>query len=113
MTMTHARSRSTRTDSQLPTAPVLGSDRAPALGRSATILALTMMVLVLGATVAGLLVDGVYTTDAATAAMLRGYDLVTLVIALPLLLLGLVGARRGTLLGLVLTASLLAYTGYT
>lgn len=113
MTTTHARSRSTRPNSQLPVAPAPGSDRGTTLGRGATISTLTTAVLALVATAAGLLVEDVYTGDAATAAMLRGYDLVTLVVALPLLLLGLVGARRGTLVGLVLTASLLAYTAYS
>jgi hypothetical protein len=58
-------------------------------------------------------VDGVYSGDVATAAMLRGFDLVTLVVALPVLVLGLPAARRGSLIGVAVTASLLAYTAYT
>lgn len=73
----------------------------------------TTAALALGSAGAGLAVDDVYAGDVATAAMLRGYDLVMLVVALPVLVLGLLAARRGSLLGLTLTASLLAYTAYT
>jgi len=65
------------------------------------------------AAAAGLWVDGVYGTDAATAEMLRGYDLVTLVAAVPLLALALVAGLRGSLLGLLVTGGVLASLAYT
>lgn len=82
-------------------------------GRAVTALAAATALLSLVAAGAGLLVDGAYAGDVATAAMLRGYDLVTLAVAMPLLVLGLRAARHGGLGGLAVTASLLAYTAYT
>lgn len=113
MTTTPARSRSTWSHPHPPEAASPGPTRSPGLSRGATTLTATAAGLALVATTVGLVTDGVYAGDAATAAMLRGYDLVTLVVALPVLVLGLIGARRGTLVGPVLTASLLAYTAYT
>lgn len=53
----------------------------------AVVLSLIVVLLATAASVAGLLVDDVYTGDAAVAEMLRGYDLVTLVLAVPALAL--------------------------
>jgi hypothetical protein len=58
----------------------------------------------------GLVLDDAYGTDEATVQMLRGFDLVTLAVIGPALLLA---DRRGSALGRVVVASLLAYLGYT
>jgi hypothetical protein len=58
----------------------------------------------------GLLADGAYDAPAATTEMLRGYDLVTLVVAVPLLLLSRLGQRKRER---VLRLGLLAYLVYT
>lgn len=70
----------------------------------------------LGAMVAaslGLLLDGAYGADEATAQMLRGFDAVTLAVIGPALLLAVRSERRASSLGPLVTASLLAYLGYT
>jgi hypothetical protein len=61
----------------------------------------------------GLALDGVYGGDEATVQMLRGFDAVTLAVVGPALLLAVRADRRGTGLGRVVVASLLAYLGYT
>lgn len=96
-----------------PLSPERERAPAPHLGRGAVWLTWVTAALALVAAGTGLLAEGVYAGDPATAAMLRGYDLVMLVAALPLLVLGLQAARRESLLGLALTASMLAYTAYS
>ena len=59
------------------------------------------------ATVA-LAAESAYDASAATTEMLRGFDLVTLILVVPLLALSLVGPRRRPLLG----SGLLAYLAY-
>jgi hypothetical protein len=61
----------------------------------------------------GLLLDGVYGSDAATVQMLRGFDVVTLLVIGPGLLLAVRSDWHGSTRGRLLTASLLAYLGYT
>jgi hypothetical protein len=63
--------------------------------------------------VLGLSVQRVYGSDAATAEMLRGYDAVTLLLAVPGLLLAVRASRRGSPRGHLVAASLLAYLAYT
>ena len=65
------------------------------------------------AAVLGLLVDGVYGDDAATTQMLRGNDVVTLLVAGPALLWSARAAGHDSVLGRLVTASLLAYLAYT
>jgi hypothetical protein len=71
------------------------------------------------AALAGLLVDGLYTSGRsgigadATAAMLRADDLVTLMVALPALLWATTGTRRTTMVARLVAAASLAYLGYT
>jgi hypothetical protein len=72
-----------------------------------------VMALAFAAAAAGLLVPDVYATDAGTAEMFRGYDLVTAVLAIPCLLAAFLSARHHSVLGELATASLLAYLGYT
>ena len=61
----------------------------------------------------GLLLDGVYGSDAATVQMLRGFDVVTLLVIGPGQLLAVRSDRHGSTRGRLLTASLLASLGYT
>jgi hypothetical protein len=63
----------------------------------AVVLSLIVVLLATAASVAGLLIDGVYAGDAAVAEMLRGYDLVTLVLAVPALSVFLVRRDRALL----------------
>ncbi|MDN5797053.1 MAG: hypothetical protein L0H79_15025 [Intrasporangium sp.] len=65
-------------------------------------------VLALAASVAGLAIDGVYTGARSTAEILRGYDLVTAVVVVPALGVAALQAWRGSLLGQLVTAGLLA-----
>lgn len=69
--------------------------------------------LALAASLAGLLLDGVYTGAASTAEMLRGYDLVTAAVVAPALMVATWTARRGSALADLAGASLLAYLVYT
>jgi hypothetical protein len=63
--------------------------------------------------VAGLLVDGVYTGSESTAATLRAFDLVHVVLVVPALVLTTAPARRGSDLGQLALASVGAYVVYT
>ncbi|HET9516123.1 MAG TPA: hypothetical protein VFO77_00205 [Actinoplanes sp.] len=61
----------------------------------------------------GLLVEDLYTDPASVAEMLRGYDLVTLVVVVPLLVLAQLWARRGSDRARLLWAGALAYLACT
>lgn len=87
------------------------AERGP--GRLAEGLAWSLAALVLAAAVAGLLVDDVYTGAASTAAMLRAYDLVSVVLVVPSLTLATVRARRGSVTSRLTVAGLAAYVVYT
>jgi len=65
------------------------------------------------ASVLGLVWDGVYGSDSATAEMLRGFDAVTLLVVAPALVLALRGARHGSPFARLVMASLLLYLAYT
>lgn len=65
------------------------------------------------ASLLGLLVDGVYVEDPATAEMMRGYDAVTLAVVVPCLAVALAAARRRPRSGRLAMATLLMYLGYT
>lgn len=69
--------------------------------------------LALSASAAGLLVEQVYTGAASTAEMLRGYDLVTAVVAAAALAVGVRTAYRAPTKAPLAGASLLAYLVYT
>jgi hypothetical protein len=75
--------------------------------------ALTVAVCALVASLLGLLLDEVYVGDIATAAMLRGYDVVTLIVVVPALFLAWVRARGGSEWARLIMASLLLYLAYT
>jgi hypothetical protein len=76
-------------------------------------LAWSLVVLVLAASVAGLLVDGVYSGSESIAATLRAFDLVHVVLVVPALVLATALTRRGSALGQLVLASLGAYIVYT
>lgn len=69
-------------------------------------------ILVAAASVAGLLAQDLYQDDAAVTAMLRGYDLVTLVMVAPLLSVTLLRSFRDRPLAQLLRISMLAYCVY-
>ncbi|HXV94288.1 MAG TPA: hypothetical protein VD813_13370 [Pseudonocardia sp.] len=85
---------------------------APPGLHTARVLSAIIVVLMVAASAAGLWVDGLYQDDAPVAAMFRGYDLVTLVIAAPLLALTLLPALRGSVRAQLLWAGMLAYAAY-
>ena len=78
------------------------------MGNGTAAVVLITAVLALAAAVAGLVIDGVYTGARSTAEVLRGYDVVTAVLVVPALALAVGRARRGSLLGRLVTAGLLA-----
>lgn len=82
------------------------------VGRNGRRLAAAAALLAFGASVLGLLVDGIYGSDAGTEQMLRGFDLVTAVIAVPALGVALWLAVRGSLRGDLVVVGLLAYLTY-
>jgi hypothetical protein len=69
--------------------------------------------LVAGASLAGLLVDGVYTGAESTAEMLRAFDLVAVLVVVPGLAVAARCAARGSVLAHLVVASLVAYVVYT
>ena len=70
-------------------------------------------VLALLASIAGLLLDDVYGEAGSTAAMLRGYDLVTLLLVLPGLVFSQLQARRGAGRAQLIWVGMLTYLVYT
>jgi len=75
--------------------------------------AAVVVVLTLGACLAGLLLDGVYTGAASTAEMLRAYDLVTAAVVVPALAAASWMDRQGSVRAQLASASLIAYLVYT
>jgi len=82
------------------------------LRRATIALSVAVAVLVFAASLAGLLLDDVYGRPAATAEMLRAYDLVALALA-PALVLSVFRATRGSDRAWLAWAGLLAYLTYT
>jgi hypothetical protein len=80
--------------------------------RVARLLSAVLVILMIGASVAGLRVSDLYREPLSVAAMLRGYDLVALVIAVPLLVASLTPALRESPRGQLLWASMLTYCAY-
>lgn len=89
------------------------SPRADVRLRAALTLTWATLALMTAAAVAGLTVDDVYGGPASTAAMLRGFDLVNLCVAVPALVVSAVLARRGTPRGHLFWVGVLAYVVYT
>jgi hypothetical protein len=90
--------------------PQLAAARTRSL---ATLLTQLVAALALAASLAGLLIDGVYNGAASTAEMFRGYDLVTAVAIVPGLAVASHLARRGSIVAQLVITSLLAYLVYT
>ena len=80
--------------------------------RVARLLSTALVVVMMAASIAGLRFRGVYREPASVAAMLRGYDLVALVIAVPLLVATLLPSRRESPRAQLLWVSMLAYSTY-
>ena len=93
-------------------APGLAAHR-PRVGSLATRLGWLVAALAMAASLLGLLIDGIYAGATSTAEMLRGYDLVTVAVVVPGLMVALRFARRGSVRGQLFAASLLAYLVYT
>ena len=81
--------------------------------RWAYLLSSAVGVLAVLASLAGLLIDGVYGEPGSTAEMLRGYDLVTLVFVVPALVLSQLRTRRGSDRAQLIWVGMLAYLVYT
>jgi hypothetical protein len=84
----------------------------PATPRTVQRLCLVLVALTVAAASVGLLRDGSYAGPAATRAMLRGYDLVTLLAAVPAMTATTVLARRGGPLPRVVRTGMLAFWVY-
>jgi hypothetical protein len=82
--------------------------QAGSMGTGTVAVVWVTAVLALTAAVAGLVIDGVYTGARSTAEILRGYDLVTAVLVVPALAVAAAHARRGSLLGRLVMAGMLA-----
>ena len=76
-------------------------------------LAWSLTGLVLAASLSGLLVDGIYAGADSTAAMLRAYDLVAVVVVVPALVVALTLTRLGSALAHLALSGLAAYLVYT
>jgi hypothetical protein len=86
---------------------------AAATSRAVVVLSSGIAVLALLASLGGLVMDGVYGEPASVAEMLRGYDLVTVVIVAPGLLVSQLLAGRKSDRWKLLSIGLLAYLIYT
>ena len=80
--------------------------------RVARLLSTLLVAVMVAASIAGLRFGGLYREPPSVAAMLRGYDLVALVIAAPLLVGTLLPARRESPRAQLLWVSMLAYSAY-
>lgn len=66
------------------------------LSKSALVLSIVIVVLAIIASVGGLLIDGLYRDNAFVTSTWRGNDIVTLAVAVPLLVVAAIVARRGS-----------------
>ena len=89
----------------------LAKARAAARGVAHVVAALVAVIMA-AASAAGLIVPGIYHEDAWALAALRGGDLVTLVVATPALVVGVLTAARGSIRGVLVWAAVLAYNIY-
>jgi len=81
--------------------------------RTARILSVVVAAAMVLASAAGLWWRGLYQDPASVVAMFRGYDLVSLAVATPLLVAALARARHGSPRGQLLWAGMLGYAFYT
>jgi len=80
--------------------------------KTATVLSIIVTVIAAVTSAAGLLVGGTYRDAASDVAVFRGNDLVTLVVSVPLLVVGMALARRASARGALLWLGMLAYQLY-
>lgn len=80
--------------------------------RAALVLSVVALAAMLASSILGLVVGGLYGDPASTAEMLRGYDLVTLAVAVPLLGLAMLRMRTGSPRASLVWVSVLAYGVY-
>jgi hypothetical protein len=104
---------------QISARPAQRSPDPPIVGASASVIAAVpawlSVLLVPGVALAagtGLLVPGFYRDAPAWVSQARGQDLVTLLVGVPLLVIGLIGARRGSVRGLLLWLGAVGYMAY-
>lgn len=91
-----------------------GLRTAPAVERTAFTLTVGLAALALIAALVGLLVDGVYGEDESTSSMLRAYDLVTALVAVPALVASRAAVRRnGSDRARLVWLGMLGYLVYT
>jgi hypothetical protein len=87
------------------------SDIGPhvAASRGANLLTMAVAVLAFLVSLAGLLLDGVYGEPASVAERLRGYDLVTALVVVPVLIFSQLWARQGSDRAQLVRVALFAY----
>ncbi|HEX2894957.1 MAG TPA: hypothetical protein VHO29_13245 [Marmoricola sp.] len=86
---------------------------APAETRPLFISAAVLLGLAFAAALAGLLVEDVYTGPESTAAMFRGWDLVTVLVVAPALAVGVLSLHRPSRTPTLAVTSLAAYLAYS
>lgn len=86
---------------------------ASQVGRTAVLLSGLAAALMLVSSVAGVFVDGIYRDPPAMSSMLRGFDLVTMLLVVPCLGVALAGVARNRSDARVVWVGLLAATVYT
>jgi hypothetical protein len=94
------------------TGPNISSKRRVLVPDPALLLCRVLIPLVVVAAGAGLLAPGVYRDAPVWVAQARGQDLVTLVVALPLLVAGLIGVERGSGRSTLLWIGVVGYLAY-
>lgn len=80
--------------------------------RTAYILSIIITVLLIIVSAGGLFVDGLYQDNPWVTTQLQGNDLVTLIVAVPLLVAGMYFTKRGSDRGLLIWMAMLGYTLY-
>ena len=90
----------------------ISATRQPTAWRAAKVLSAVLIVLMAGASLAGLLVSGLYRDSASVVAMFHGYDLITLVVVAPVLLVSALWASPRSMRGQLVWVSMLGYTVY-
>jgi hypothetical protein len=110
--MTSVRSPQTTTDtiSNRPIPPAGGAYDRTKVALSLSVLALALMSL---SSVVGLVAPELYGEPASVASMLRAYDVVTLVVVVPILGIALLGLRHGSATAQLVWVGMLAATVYT
>lgn len=80
--------------------------------KTSIILSIIVLILAAAASAGGLMLPGLYRDNALVAAAMRGNDLITLVIAVPLMILSLIQVQRGSVRAVLVWMGLLFYMVY-